>query len=255
MKKDRRPLVGITGQYTRRTASPGSGQQVCEEHTVLAGYFDAVLQAGGLPLLIPATTDSGVTTDYLDRVAGVLFTGCRQDYPPAWYGEPDAPETVPMGSPRAESDRRLMTLALQGTKPLMGICAGIQLFNVCSGGGLIQQVQTSIRHTMLSPSEDACHEVAIRADSRLAGILQTGRCQVNSSHHQAVDRDRIAPGLKPAATASDGIVEALEPGDPSAPFRLFVQWHPERIDDATHRAKLFSAFVDACRRTPAHTGG
>lgn len=251
MSKPLRPLIGVTGQYAHYAHPPETVHRLRNEHTIRSGYFEAVIQAGGLPVLIPAVPDPGVTADYLDRVAGVLFTGCGQDYPPAWYGEADAPETRPLGPPRSESDRLLMSLALRGPKPLMGICAGFQLFNLCSGGSLIQHVRSSTRHTALSPTEDACHEVTVEPSSRLAGILGAGRLRVNSSHHQGVDLARIAPGLKPSAVAPDGIVEALEPCHASGPFRLFVQWHPERIDDTAHKAGLFAAFVSACGTTPS----
>jgi len=217
-------------------------------HTVLIFYFKAVLQAGGLPVLIPATADTAVIEAYFDRVSGVLFTGCAQDCPPAWYGETPEPETHIMGYPRADNDRMLMTLALQRAKPLLGICAGMQLYNVVSGGRLIQHLRTPIRHTKVTPTEDACHEVMIDPDSRVASILGAGPCHVNSSHHQGVDLSRIAPGLKATAWAPDGVIEALEASVASDLFRLFVQWHPERIDDEVHRGKLFSAFVAACHR-------
>lgn len=246
MSKSSRPFIGVTGHYVRHTDRPGIAAGLCDEHTLLAPYFDSVIQAGGLPLLIPATSDPDLTAEYLDRVAGVLFTGCRQDYPPAWYSETNAPETITLGPPRADSDRRLMNLALHCAKPLMGICAGFQLYNICSGGSLIQHVQSPIRHTIPPPAEEAYHEVTLEAQSQLADILGAMHCRVNSNHHQAVDLTRIAPTLRPVAMAADGVVEALEPADTDAPFRLFVQWHPERIDDTVHKAKLFSAFVAAC---------
>ncbi|MBI4371479.1 MAG: gamma-glutamyl-gamma-aminobutyrate hydrolase family protein [Elusimicrobia bacterium] len=239
-KKRRRPLIAINCDY-----DPGKpGARIRRQATLYMPYIEAVVEAGGLPLLVPPSPP-GVLKEYLARADGILFTG-GLDYPPSFYSQTARPEVVVQPLRRAESDRSLMRLVLDSSKPAMGICAGLQLMNITKGGALIQHLPNAPEHKAVHAEKDSAHSVSVLSGTRLRRIFGAGSITVNSSHHQAADPRRLAPGLRVAAKAPDGTIEALELQDAKGRFFLFVQWHPERIPDSEHRRRLFRAFVAAC---------
>ena len=127
--------------------------------------------------------------------------------------------------------------------PVLAICMGMQLLNVVYGGTLIQHLETGVRHVGIDEGNDSSHSIVLEDESLLHHILGSTALEVNSAHHQAVDR--LAPGLRALATAPDGIVEAVQLTDRG--FFLGVQWHPERIFDRAEQRALFEAFVEACQ--------
>ena len=137
-------------------------------------------------------------------------------------------------------DRKLISLWLSSGKPLLGICLGMQFTNVVSGGSLIQdipsQVGTDVTHRR------KYHRVRIEPGSSLAELLGAQEALVYSNHHQAVDK--LGKKLKVIAHAEDGVIEALECID--CKFGLFVQWHPEKMEDTEHRNAIYGALIRAC---------
>lgn len=233
----RRPLIAVNSTLETINESP-------DRVSVHRSYVDAVVEAGGLPLLVPPRAD--VVEHYLAMADGVLFTG-GLDYPPALYGERPHPTVEEQTPQRTKADLALMKLARKSKKPALGICAGLQLLNIETGGGLIQHLKTAKDHTR-HEGKDASHPAGLVPGTRLAEIFGGGVITVNSSHHQAADPLRLGAGLMVAARASDGTIEALEARDSGKRFFVFVQWHPERIADAKHRRTLFSAFIKACKK-------
>ncbi|HVE11883.1 MAG TPA: gamma-glutamyl-gamma-aminobutyrate hydrolase family protein [Elusimicrobiota bacterium] len=226
---------------------PGApGSVFRRQVTLYEPYLASVLEAGGLPLLLPPCEED-VLREYLELADGVLFTG-GDDYPPELYGEKPVPEVEKAPTERVATDLELMKLTRAGSKPALGICAGMQLLNVASGGALLQHLPPSLGHKARGPEEDSGHEVELVAGTQLERIYGAARLRVNSSHHQAADPKRIAAGLKVSARAADGTVEGLELAQPDGRFFVFVQWHPERVQDEEQRRTLFKAFVDACRK-------
>ncbi len=116
--------------------------------------------------------------------------------------------------------------------PLLGICRGSQALNVACGGTLHQHLPG---HRQSEPGPHPTHDVEVLAGTRLAALLGTGTLAVNSFHHQAVDR--LGTGLRVAARAGDGTIEAIE----GAGFAIGVQWHAETLADG----RLFEALVSA----------
>ena len=231
----KRPLIAVNGTLER---TPGVQPRV----SVHDAYLNAILEAGGLPLLVPPRAD--LAAEYFKRADGVLFTG-GLDYPPKLYGEKPH-ETIQEQSPeRTEADLKLMRLALASPKPSLGICAGLQLLNIAAGGALIQHLPTAQAHTRKADN-DSAHLVEVERGSLLAKLFGAGKLRVNSSHHQAADPKRIGKGLKVTARATDGTIEGIEKIRPGGRFFLFLQWHPERIQNDKHRKRLFAAFVKAC---------
>jgi putative glutamine amidotransferase len=216
-----------------------------------SSYANAVIQAGGLPVLIPLQVQGELLAELLQRVDGLIFSG-GGDIDPAYYGEtPQVANLDEVQPGRDKLEIELMRLATRQHKPFLAICRGIQVMNVANGGSLWQDVASQkpqpIRHDYYRnhhPRNYLAHEVSLEAGSLLGQILETGRLPVNSLHHQGVKK--VASPLKAAGYAPDGLVEVLEVRD--HPFGLGVQWHPEElVADQEAARKMFQAFVTAAR--------
>jgi putative glutamine amidotransferase len=216
-----------------------------------APYVDAVRRAGGMPLLLPS--GEAHADALLDHLDGLILTG-GGDLDPAWYNGAPHP-TIYMVDP--ERDRHELALVAQTRAsglPTFGICRGSQVINVALGGTLIEHlpdlVGESIAHR-LPPREPTAHAVTLTPGSRLAGMLATREFSAPSWHHQAVRR--LASGLRAAAQAPDGTIEAIEL--PDHPWLIGVQWHPELAadKDPVHQ-QLFDELVKAAseRRRKRH---
>lgn len=217
---------------------------------MLPGYFDAVLEAGGVPVMLPLSDDGDALARALDAVDGLVVTG-GQDVDPARYGEKDPEAAALCGELCRERDAMeaaLLPATLGRDLPLLGICRGIQALNTVLGGTLWQdlprQRPSEVEHHGQPPYDQPTHPVEVLAETPLAACLGAGELAVNSYHHQAL-RD-VAPGLEVMARAADGVVEAV--WRPASRFCWAVQWHPEfshAVDEPSRR--IFSAFVAAAR--------
>ena len=210
----------------------------------LSDYVESVKRAGGEPRVL--SNDAPPTLDGLD---GVLFTG-GGDVDPAHYRDARHPSTNEPDAARDAFELALAKLALAGNTPLLAICRGLQVVNVAAGGTLIQdipaQVNQPLGHHVDAPSFAIAHEVWVTAGTGLARVMHEELVdgevlQVNSRHHQAIDR--TADGFTIAATAPDGIIEAIE--RPAAAFCIAVQWHPENFWRTGEFRSLFEEFVKA----------
>lgn len=254
----RAPAIGITSA-TIAASSDGGPVRVGQNQT----YVRALVRAGAAPVLLPPLA-AGAPVDPIDRMVdtlyrvidGLLLSG-GGDLDPALYGETDHGLCRGVSRSRDEMELRLARRALDGGKPLLAICRGIQVLNVALGGSLYQDIEAQApgaeRHAWWPgfPRDRLSHDVAVAPGTHLARILETASLGVNSLHHQAI-KD-LAPGLVIVARAPDGVVEAVEAG--THPFALGVQWHPEDLaaGDARHQ-RLFAALVDACRHPNADPG-
>ena len=179
---------------------------------------------------------------------GLLVTA-GIDIDPARYGEERHPRVTETSPARDDFEAALLDGALARDLPVLAVCRGHQLFNVAAGGSLHQHLEEREPHRARRGEDGAIdsgwHDVEVVAGSLLAAVFGEGPLRVNSRHHQAVTPGRVAPGLAVAATAPDGVVEALERRDRR--WALSVQWHPERPEAAAAQRPLFAAFVAACR--------
>lgn len=210
-------------------------------YTLGAEYANAVIDAGGTPLVVPHVDPADVDA-LIDRADALVLTG-GSDLDPRSYGAADigfSHDTDP-DADRTEID--LVQAAARFELPLLAICRGMQVLNVAFGGTLHQEItQHGDTHRPLpnSPEEILAyrHPIRILDGSHLAGILGAGTRPVNSIHHQALDK--IAPHFTVAAIAPDGVVEAIEfDGKWSA---LGIQWHPEKSGERQELA-LFEALL------------
>ncbi len=211
------------------------------------GYIDAIVEAGGIPVVLPPVEDKALLRAMFERMDGILLTG-GVDIAPAVYGEQPHPQLGLVQPERDAAELPLARWAVAEAKPLLGICRGIQVLNVALGGSLYQdlpaQCGVPIDHEISFKDrcwEHLAHGLALAEDSLLAELLGAAELEVNSLHHQAV-KD-LAPGLRVVGRSPDGVVEAVE--GTSSGFVLGVQCHPEQLWQAadTRWRSVFRAFV------------
>ena len=223
-------MIGIT-TYAEKATWGGWTEPAA--FTPLA-YVRAVEHAGGRPLLVPPSDDGIEET--LDALDGIVFSG-GGDLDPDTYGADAHPETGEVNSERDSAELALLQAALGRDMPVLAVCRGSQVLNVARGGDLVQHLPEIVGHDEHRHTDPimADHEVTVDTATRLGSILG-GRAPVKSSHHQGFGQ--LGEGLREAAWAEDGTIEALE--DPSHRFALGVLWHPEEGEDFA----LFKALVD-----------
>jgi putative glutamine amidotransferase len=240
------PLIGvIAGRY------PPAGVD-----NVLSGigeqYLQAVEAGGGIPLLIHLTRDPAVLDAHYQRCDGLLFAG-GGDIDPAIFGQARHPKLGTVEPLRDQVELALARRAIDDSKPVLGICRGIQLLNIALGGTLYQDIPSELPAASdhYASAKEAgrtylAHALTLEPGSWLAARLGAHELMVNTFHHQAL-RD-IAPGLRVTGRAPDGVIEAVEGIGPS--LVIGVQCHPEGLwQSADPRwASLFSGFVDAARQ-------
>ncbi|MGD0707937.1 MAG: gamma-glutamyl-gamma-aminobutyrate hydrolase family protein [Anaerolineaceae bacterium] len=229
------PLIGITTKY-----------KVIDKkyyHLLSIRYTDAVLAAGGIPVLIPARFSHGQCTSLVERLDGLLLTG-GGDIDPARFGGTLHRKVNGVSPERDTVEIELAHLAVSNRLPFLGICRGMQVVNVALGGTLythiLDQLPGALQHSHVF-RDRLHHMVALEDGSRLADIVGTSELSVNSLHHQGI-KD-LAPGLRATAHSRDGLVEAVELA--GHPFGLAVQWHPEELQRFQEQKTLFKAFIQA----------
>jgi putative glutamine amidotransferase len=225
------PIIGITTYNYKPTGNFYSP----------AGYTQAVQSAGGIPILLPPVQSDPAVI--LKQVDGLIFTG-GGDIDPDFYNGSPHPTIYGTDPERDQAELALAKLALAKQKPVLGICRGLEVLMVASGGDLVPHLPDEFgedilhREEMLKPSQ---HTVRIYADSQLSGIMGEEELTVVSWHHQTV---RTIPcGWQIVAKAEDGLIEALE--HKQHPFAIALQWHPElSLPDSRHFA-IFQALIQA----------
>jgi len=237
------PIIGIPTSVSDRPTRP--------EYAVRQAYCAAVLAAGGAPLLVPPMPEAALRAAY-GALDGLLLPG-GGDVAAHHYGGAGSDLLQAVSDARDALEIALARWALADGLPLLAICRGIQVLNVAAGGTLIQDIPSQVESTLTHspslrvPPEHLAHTVVLTPGSRLAAVYAPEReVWVNSRHHQAVAR--VAPGMRVAARAEDGVIEGLEPEDADGRYLVGVQWHPEDLapgDEATRR--LFAGHVEAAR--------
>lgn len=246
MAQATRPLIGLNVDFI-----PAS--KAHRPHLRLnQGYAEAVLMAGGLPVLMPMLEKDAEIQAFLDHVDGFILTG-GLDMDPRRLGLAKHHAVRPMPECREERDRQLVRLLLERETPVLGIGVGMHQLNAACGGSLFMHLPEDCPRTMphCDPSSEGPHRhlVNMQAGTRLEEIYGGTELLVNSNHHQAVKQ--AGPRFRVAATAPDGVIEAIESLDPNW-FCVGVQWHPEADSSSALDLQLFECFVQTClRQAPA----
>jgi len=245
-----KPIIGVTCSFAGDTDDPGHASK--PRAFVNAAYTDAVFAAGGMPqpIAVPAEPDIALIDEMLVRFDGLLFTG-GADLDPRHYGQTKHAKTQPMHERRGGFEVDLFRRADARKMPILSICLGCQIASVGRGGCLVQHVddlpaKTKVQHHKPDHGS-AYHPVEVDPASTLVKITGKSTFEVNSRHHQVVDRSQMGGSLKPVAFAPDGVVEAAE--DMDGRFLLAVQWHPEDMVDRPEHLALFKALVDAAEKS------
>ncbi len=238
-RRNGRPPIAITPDF--RQAAPPS-------YLLKEAYVEAVSEAGGEPWILPFAESAAAIQSALGAVAGIVVTGGAFDIAPERYGQRPRAKLGPTDQRRTEFEWNLLRSALRRRIPVLGICGGMQLLNVVLGGTLYQdiaqEIPGSIEHEQKGPSAKPSHSVLILKGTTLASWVRKGQLDVNSTHHQALDR--LGRGLLASAWASDGVIEAIEKRDGSA---FGIQWHPEAIRDSVPKnRKIYEGFIATAMR-------
>jgi putative glutamine amidotransferase len=231
-----KPLIGITTELHPDTLE-GRGTF---SNTLLTGYPEALVLAGCLPVALPLAREETVR-ETLARLDGLILSG-GMDIPVEVLGEEPHPSLEPMQPERWPSDKLWLETALELKKPVLGICLGMPVMAVSAGAKMILDI-ASQRPGSMTHSEGSGrlrHEVLLEEGTRLAALAPSLRVTTTSSHHQAIAE--VPKGYCLAATAPDGIIEAIEM--PDRPFVIGVQWHAERTP--TPPDWLLAGFARAC---------
>ena len=241
---DQQPLIGITGNFNDG------------ETTLSKRYYDSVIKAGGVPVVIPPVADRHVLANTLDQLDGLLLSG-GADLNPLWTGDEPSTQLHRINEERDLPELLITRLAYNRQIPILGICRGIQTLAVALGGRVAQDIYEAreqqdgqptakerrifglrnnsqptpslapmIKHSQDAGRSELTHSVNIQTGSTLYQIYKQEKIYVNSFHHQAVSD--CGKRFRITATAPDGVIEAIE----SAEFKsiLGVQWHPECLE-------------------------
>ena len=233
------PVIGITTYEDQASWRGWSARAAMLPYV----YVDAVRRSGGRAVMLPPGGDDQEASATIASLDGLVVAG-GPDIDPVRYGASRHPRTQAPATLRDAWDLAVTSHALRLGVPLLAICRGMQVLNVCRGGTLHQHLPDLVGHGRHDgpPNGFGLHQVRISPDSTLATILpEDDFIEVPTHHHQAVNL--LGDGLKAVAWEEDGTVEAVEAGpselDGFPGFVLGVQWHPEQGSDP----RLFTALV------------
>ena len=210
------PVIGITGNFGDETCKLGQG------------YYQSVVAAGGVPMIIPPVEDVNTLVNTLDHIDALILSG-GADINPLFGGDEPSPRLGGINRQRDLPELMITRLAYNRQIPILAICRGIQTLAVALGGKVAQDIsiQASIKHSQEADRAEQTHSIKIAEDSILHRLYGEEKIYVNSFHHQAVKE--TGDKFRVVAKSPDGIIEAME----SSEYKsiIGVQWHPECLDE------------------------
>lgn len=226
-----KPFIAIPGRI-----SPEATGQRSEVAVSRMTYIDAIRRAGGIPIVIPPSTDEDEIHASINACAGVLLLG-GGDVNPVQYGHAERAQLYGVNDLIDEFELIAVRHALATSQPILAVCRGLQILNVALGGTLVQHLASTRDH------RDTMHDVQLVPGSRTALAMKSNSPSVHSYHHQAIEH--VGAGLHVVGTHHDGTIEAAELQGTT--WVVGVQWHPEDTadTDAAHQG-LFDALVAQC---------
>ena len=236
----RKPLIGLNMDYrSAKKDSPALS-------FILAGYFDSITKAGGIPVVVPPVPEERDLAQLLDHLQGMVFVG-GADLDPRRDGFMLHPSVRPMENRREVFDRMLMRMVAERRLPLFGIGVGMQLLNVSQGGNLFlhipEDMPEAVPHKEL---QDPAHRHALEVvpGTLMERVYGDGEIRVNSMHHMAVDE--VAEVFIVSARCPDGIIEAIE-SEMEDWFAIGPQFHPEAESASAIDIRIFEEFLDGVK--------
>ena len=211
-----------------------------------AGYYDGILKAGGIPLIVPPLDERDDLDAALEKLDGFVMIG-GHDLDPRRDGFRLHPTIRVMADRRETFDRHLMRVIGERRTPVLGIGAGMQLLNLDQGGSLFLHISEDLPDAI--PHKDLQdrghrHGLEVVPGSLMERVYGDGEVRVNSMHHMAVDE--VAPGFAVTARAPDGVIEAIEGGMDDW-FAIGTQFHPEADSASAIDSRVFEEFVEGVR--------
>jgi len=231
-----KPLIGVNADFR-------SARKDVPAFTYIAGgYYEALVKAGAVPVIIPPLGDAGDLGRILDLLDGVVMIG-GADLDPRHDGFMLHPSLRLLEPRREDFDRKLVGLIARRRMPVFGIGAGMQLLNVSQGGNLFLHVPEDLpRAIPHSDPMDPAHRHALEVvpGSLMERVYGEGEIRVNSMHHMAVDE--VASGFTATARCPDGVIEAIESAMDDW-FALGTQFHPEADSASALDLRIFEEFL------------
>ncbi len=242
---EKKPIIGISGSILLTEGGIFAGYR---RSYVNQDYIESVIEAGGIPFIIPFNTNTSVTVEQVKNIDALILSGGHDVFPLIYGEEPKQAlgETFPE---RDYFDITLLKTAMDLNKPVLGICRGHQIINAGNGGSLYQDLSYNkelfIKHSQSTKWNIPTHTITIEEGSFLDDIYEKNEGMVNSFHHQIIND--LADGFKVIARSKDGAIEAIEKIN-NRNFVLGIQWHPEmmNISDIFSK-KLFKKFINTVK--------
>lgn len=233
-----KPIIGINTDFRSATHNQPSFSYVA------AGYYDAIANAGAIPILLPPVLDEEGMRQILDEVDGCVLIG-GADLDPRHDGFMLHPANKIMDARRENFDRRLAHEIVERRVPVLGIGAGMQLLNVVCGGNLFLHIPIDLPGSL--PHRDSQdlshrHSLNIESDSLIGRVYGEGEIRVTSRHHMAIDE--VAQGFRVTARCQDGVIEAIE-SEMVDWFAVATQFHPECEAASALDVRIFEEFIEA----------
>ena len=230
-----KPLIGLNADYRAAKKDAPAFTFVC------AGYYDSIVEAGGIPLVLPPVDSDDDLKRLMDLLDGIVMVG-GADLDPRRDGYMLHPSVRPLDQRREMFDRRLMNMIAKRRMPVFGIGVGMQLLNVAQGGTLLLHIPEDLPKALphkdpLDPSHR--HGLEVVPGSLMERVYGDGEIRVNSVHHMAIDD--VAPGFSVTARCPDGVVEAIESTTDWLAFG--TQFHPESDSASALDLRIFEEFI------------